>query len=421
MQLVVWVFVAAFLALMGRRNPLGMIVVVLLLRLAMPSTAGYVLTGRWEAYAAIHPSTILLLFVLAFTILEFRSEVSEELRARAGEYYYLGAFVVLYMSLTLISSGPMGTSGLINVVVAPMFFYFVVNIARRLDPESARTLILWFIGACVVETAIAILQFAVNAPVFWTNSLAVPFVRPMGTLDSPLDLGFVLAVATPLLTVLRSSVLRVLLICTFGIGIITSESRTPTVVFAIVAIVVLWRPSSRNAERSMGVVALAVGAVVALRSGLAEGILFRVQVDDGNSSFQRSIAFEYAKDNIERFLFLGNGWGSTFGLKGSILRTSLENGFLTMAFDVGVIAVAGLAVVILMHLRPLFSANYGSRSAALAVLVAVALATSYSGLVTMSASAIVLWLVMSLATSAGSTDGGAQRRPAARLERWERL
>jgi hypothetical protein len=88
----------------------------------------------------------------------------------------------------------------------------------------------------------------------------------------------------------------------------------------------------------------------------------------------------------------GNGWGSSYELKGTILETSLENGYAILAFDLGGVAV----ICLLLGQMSVLVSRRGIPGAWLAAAFAIVGGFSYSGITTMSAISIVMWTIFAM-------------------------
>lgn len=420
MQLILWTAFCALAALAGRRAPVHLLGGILLLRLAVPSTAGTVLFGDWQAAVAIHPATILLGFAAPLIILERRQEFGLELRSQPLRYYALLCFIAVYLTLTIIASGPAGAAGLVNVVIGPIVFFLLIRIVARVNDDYLAVLVRWFLVFCGLSAILGILQVVMQQSLLWSGYYPRLYLRATGTFDSPLDLAYVLAVATPLLAALRSSWIRFGMLILFGAGIASSESRAPMAAFILATLVLICRRGIPNYERVIGFIAFILMGFVIWFSGLLSRLLYRFQVDDGNSSAARSIAFDYARTYLPDHTFTGDGWGSTFDIRGSVIRTSLESGYLAIAFDVGIVFAVFYLLIQLSIARGAFCPFSQEWPFACAGLIAVGLAGAYSGIVTMSAAATVQWFALALATGIGSNKDAHDRRQVQRVVRFSR-
>src|SRR5690606_1219362 len=97
---------------------------------------------------------------------------------------------------------------------------------------------------------------------------------------------------------------------------------------------------------------LGLGYFVASSVPVFSGLIERFTGDDGNSTVARELATNYIVENLHTVLIIGNGWGDSYRLKGTVLATSLENGYAILAFDIGGLMVA---VLIAVQLRIILS------------------------------------------------------------------
>lgn len=413
-QLTIWLLLCTIVTFSLQRRPIIVLSIVLAMRLAIPSQVGWLIIGDWEGNAAIHPSTILLISWSAIALMSRLEDVGRELRQWRGTYLTLAFVSTFFVIVAVFQSGLTSLFGLTNSLLAAMLFFFMVRVVARQQANTAKVLLRLFISVMIAEAFLVILQWAVQASIPWSLVHEFPVLtRPLGTFDSPLDLALACAIAIPLMTNIRTPAFR------YGGGLlllaatVLSESRTPTAIAAAGFLYLIIRSfASGRAVIAVTSVA-AIGIYLALTFPVLSGLVERITGDDGNSLAARSVATEYILSHLSEVLWVGNGWGSSYALKGSELATSLENGYAILAFDLGALAVAAL---FLTQLRVALGRG-AVESSWFAGIAAISGGFIYSGITTMSAISLITWTVLAFCRKDASQEAGEHgsnvaRRPA---------
>lgn len=397
LRLAVWVVLCLVVVTTQQSRPVVVLAAVVALRVLVPSTAGGLLLGNWEGNAALHPATVLLVLHCVFGLRGRWNSVVAEVAPRRGWHAGLAVVAFLLVVQAVVGSGPTSLLGLTNAVLAPMLLCFVARTSEQAVPGTLRRLAVVFLGVMLVVAAVVVVQVVLRSDLPWGLATArgtsgsVQF-RPRGTLDSPLDLGFAAAVAIPLTTFIRRAPLRLVVALMLLSTVVLTASRAPTAV-AVVAIVWVIARSTRSFPAVLTIVVSGcLGVFVVLRTSMLSGLVERVTGDDGSSSSARGTAAQYIAEHLWDHTFIGGGWGAAWQLKGDVLRTSLENSFAILAFDLGLVPVV---VFVLVLLRPVLDAS-APGGARLAVAAGAFLGFCYSGFVTMSAASTVCWLAVAL-------------------------
>lgn len=389
-QLVVWMVICVAVALSLQKRPVFVLSAVLVLRILVPSSGGWVIIGDWVGNAAIHPASLLLLTWAPFALLANSRVVARELRRHPLIHAFIALAVLLFVVVAFVRGGPTSLIGLTNSVLAGVLFFFMVRTTDLATPGSAYRVIRVLITVMAAESVLVIFQWATNSLLPWGAIVQFPLAtRALGTFDSPLDLGLAAALTVPLLVVVRRGLVRYASAMLLLAAVALSESRTPTI-FAVLGVAYLVL-SSMKSVRSFVAMVVVLGAAVAvfINVPILSGLTERFTGDDGNSAAARSVATDYIFDNISSVLVFGNGWGSSYRLKGTLLETSLENGYAILAFDLG-----GVAVLCLLFGQVLIAlSRRGAPGAWLSAIFAIAGGFTYSGITTMSAISIVMWTV----------------------------
>lgn len=397
LRLAIWVVFCLVVVATQQTRPVVVLSAVVALRLLVPSTAGGLLLGNWEGNAALHPATVLLVVYCVFGLRGQWSSVVAEVAPRRGWYTGLVVVAFLLVVQAVVGSGPASLLGLTNAVLAPMLLCFVARTSEQAVPGTLRRLAVAFLGVMLVVAAVVIVQVVLRSDLPWglvsgQGTSGIAQFRPRGTLDSPLDLAFAAAVAIPLTSFIHRAPLRLVVALMLLSTVVLTASRAPTAVAVVGTVWVIARSTRSFAAVLTIVISGGAAVFMVLRTSLLSGLVERVTGDDGSSSSARGAAAQYIVEHIWDHTLIGGGWGAAWQLKGEVLRTSLENSFAILAFDLGLVPVV---VFVLVLLRPALdgSAPVGAR---LAVAAGLALGFCYSGFATMSAASTVLWLALAL-------------------------
>lgn len=409
LRLLLWVVFCVGFVTSQRARPVLVLSTIVVLRVLVPSTASGLFVGDWAGSAALHPATVLMGAIAAFGTMGRLRRTDVVPQRWVAWYAALGAVALLFVAQAVVMSGPTSLLGLTNAVLAPMVLFVLVRVVERREPGSLRRVLVVFVAAMTFVALLVVLQAATRSGLPWSlvHSAFVPdpgsTFRPRGTFDSPLDLGFAAAVTIPLTLVVRREGVRIGVVFVLLGAVVLSASRIPTALAAVVALWVLARSVRNLSAFVAATTAVLTAAWAALCTGALDGLVGRINGSDGNSASERSRAARYAYEHLFDHVFMGGGWGAAWRLKGTMLRTSLENSYAILAFDLGLVPVV-ILVLVLLVLLVRRSVAFGGRPA---LASAVVLGFCYSGLVTMSAASTVLWLAA--AACAGSTDPATPR------------
>lgn len=403
-QFVLWLGLSLLLAYSWRKTPWKLVLAVVAVKVLVPSVAGSFLSGSWDANDSIHPSTWLLIVSFAVVVAAHAGEFASKVRSNSM-LMFLMAFTTLFFAIEtyfLRSGAPVGR--LVNVYLFPFLLFVLVRAAAEIDRGAWRKMVLGFLTLAGIEAAIALVQVATGSSIFWTDYLtrfwwyrAGAVSRATGTLDSPLDLGYLLAVATPLLIHVRSAFLRYGTVFLFLAGVLATQSRQSLVAILFAVVFVVLRSKAHFFVKMLVSVSMAASTIWLVSGSVGSGVLARFMTDDGRSSSVRNIAYEYTWQNLGNNWLLGGGFGSSYELQGLVLSSSLENSYAILLFDAGglvalIYTSIAISVLVGKGLQP------GLR---ISGVLAVVLAAGYSGFMTQSACGALMWLVLALATPRG--------------------
>ena len=403
LRLVVWlVFCLVFVTTQSSR-PTFVLASVVVLRLVLPSTSGSLLIGDWEGNGALHPATVLLGAYCLFGMRGGSQAIAAEVGHRRGWYAGLAIVAFLLVVEAVVGSGPTSLLGLTNAVLAPILLCVAARVQERVSPGSLRRLALVFVGTMVVVAVLVVLQSVSHSDLPWGTGPVTGQFRPRGTFDSALDLGFAASIAIPLTAFVRPVPARLVTAMLLLSAVVLSASRVPTVVAVVGFAWILVRTTRSFAAIVTAMVSCGAAVLVVTRTTVLDGLVERLTGDDGSSSSARGAAAQYVLDHVWDHTLVGGGWGAAWALKGTVLRTSLENSYAILAFDLGLVPVVALVV---LQLVPALRSR-APVAARIAVVAGITLGFCYSGFATMSAASTVLWLALALCTPAAGVARAA--------------
>lgn len=400
MQLLFWLILSLIVAVWNLRRPTVVPATSLLLFIMVPSIAGGSLTG-----GVGHPSTVVILVGALVAIIGKFASLQGEIARRPGIYVTLACLLV-YLGLLLALGREVSTSNLVlilNTVVAPIVLLLLVRSGASF-PGMAITLRNVTLWAASIQVVIAILSWMNGGTFLYLQYYAkfywfsTTYTRALGTTDHPLVLALFLAAAIPLVVTLRSIFLQVGLMALFMTGIFLTEGRVGLLLGSIGVLYVSFRKGMPILVR-IGVVFFgAIAALLFLQSPIASGVLSRFQ-NDGGSTNARSLAISAFLERWQSSFFVGSGPGSSDRVAASSgLATSFESAALIYAIDFGVIftLLYFLVAVMLVFTSP--KSLGGAKWAAVSALIMV---QGFSSLATPSASGMILWFLVALASIPG--------------------
>lgn len=398
-------------ALLVDRQPHVLVALILVIRLALPSTAGRLITGAWEGAVAIHPSSILTLVVLAFVLYShFYAAISVFLRHRWCSYG-LVSVVVLAAVETALGQHLEVLLRFLNVVVVPISLSFIILATLR-TWFQVRTVAMVIVVIAVVEALLGIAQSVLHSSLLFETYNRAQYWWPadnridraLGTVDSPLDLAFLCSVSIPLCMVFKGILSRSLVSGTLLLGVLASQSRLGLIcsLFGISFVALYSILCDANVRRSASSVVTAIVVPVSVVAvslvTLGAGVLQRISGDDGNSSVRRAEALDYFWSRLSSRIFAGDGFGSSFELFGSTLRTSFESGYAIFVYDLGLI------VVVVLVATQMCAVWYGLRARALflsfSLVLAIVISAGYSSFATQGPAGMLAWALVGMCVAA---------------------
>ncbi len=414
MHLLLWILACAVAALALRRHPAVAALAVVALWFTVPAAGSYLLTGQSDGWLSLHAATWLIFMILVFQVTFEPSVLADAAARHIYAVVVMGAVLASAILSTAVNGQGEGGVLLVDQILAPaLFFLFVVGSAAR-DERVVPWLRNGLLALGALVCLVAVAQWLTGSVLFYEAGFRTRYwfnpegPRWMGLLDQPLTLSLAACVVAPLTVSLRRLWLQVALLALFGAGVLVSQSRVGLIVLAAVILYVAVATRKPAAARVGLLGVLAALVVWALSGPLAEGLLNRLEDDNGSAAARTSAVLTVLKRWPE-YLFEGQGVSGSYRVadQGG-LGTSLENSFLMYGVDLGLffslLYFGLLTVLVLKNFRRTLPGGL-----AVAGLLAIAIPQTYSGLATRSAAAILLWTVVALIVAEGERSRTALR------------
>jgi hypothetical protein len=321
----------------------------------------------------------------------------------------VGLALVVFLAGVLATTVLTGMHGLRlfgDEIVGPLALFWIVLAHASGYPRRLSLLRSTIIAIATFESVFAVLQYqAGRLLVFEKDYTTLPwfnpgsFIRWMGTTDSPLTLSLTVCVAAPLVVGIRDAGLRLVLVVTLLLGVVTAQSRVGVAVMAVLLVYLLLRARAGWPTRLGYAGMLGVAAVVLLDSELVAGITSRLNDDSGSADARRR-AWHTFTDLAPDYLLSGHGLTSSYGIASDAgLQSSLESSVLMYALDVGLLLSLlyfGCQVVIsLLSVR-----GSSMPGAPVAALVGCLVQHTFSAVAFSNLSGPLVWAAIALAVAA---------------------
>ncbi len=425
MQLAGWIGACAVLSIALRKRPAAMIVLILGLRVLVPSVASAVVVGPTSGSLAFHPAVWLVGTTLVVTLLSRGSALVRTI----AQHVYLTLTLVLVITVAVLTTktsiSGSGVVLLVDQVVAPFGLFLLIVTTCRTDRRAFATLRNALLVLAAGSATLAIAQWLTNSVIFYGSYYATDywflyrgFDRWMATLDHPLTLSYFLCVVAPLTVGVARTWLKVALLTLSTLAVVITQSRTGVVVIGLTIVYVILRSRASALAKASMYGVLTIGTFVLVASPAAAGIIGRFQNDNGSSQ-ARAAAYQFFFDHWTQYFFTGGGVTSSYRIaQAAGLGTSLESSFLMYSIDIGIVFATlyfGSQLLIVMR---------GPRRTAVPGLVvssviALVLPHTYSALAAASAVGTLLWMTLGLVVA--SYDSSQPPAPPGRDRETERF
>jgi hypothetical protein len=415
----------ALAALLMRNRPDVLVLTFAILWIILPQT----FVREMQIAYGVHPATILIFFGLAASILTschaIRAAWKNSVKDARCLYAALLVFLMLAGLSQVFAENPYyGLRYAMQQVVAPLAAFAIARCALHAGQGFRDRCLSLILFLAAVEAILALIQNAAHQYLpfeayFRQEYWYVPtWTRYGGSFDHPLILGLFLTIAMWTLWYVPWVTGRLGLAALYLAGISVTESRTALVVSVVgLVAMVAFAPISEPDIGPMGfrlaplkrlasLIVVAIALLGAWNILLGSDVVQRFISDDSGSTAGRQVAIGIFFEHMKQFLVLGGGSATSkvFAVQhGS--EQSFENQFMSYTVDYGLLAALfyfGVQVVIVARSflqKP--EHRDGSRFLSLTALVAVVMTQSFSS--QQSASAMLLWLVLALAS--GPTAG----------------
>ncbi len=405
--LAVWLVVCLLLAWVLRRKPLWLVSLVFVLWTALPAVAGYRLNGLGvRSPLGFHPATWL---ALATVLVQLLWNPRPLLRS-VSRHPYIGLVAAVFVfgaAITSVFSDTGGTRLLADQIVAPLLLaLLIVAHADRAGQLLLRNVVL---AGAAAQALLSLVQTALGSVIFFADDYAtnswfntVWFDRWMGTTDSPLILSLLLCTAAALTLGLRSNLLRFSLLVLFSASTLVTQSRLGGIVMLAVLLLAIFRTRTSVWARLLTAGGLVMAAIWLESSGLAGGLLSRLQNDTGSSQARELAARFFLGEWVDVFLS-GHGLTASYQIaRDAGLQTSIESSVLMYSIDVGLILA-----LLYFGAQALIVLNYGLRGwlpgVFIAGVIVFTLQNGSSALAFANLTGTLTWLVLGLAMAGHAT------------------
>lgn len=399
---VLWIVLFTYLVIRFR-DRLGIVISVALgLWIFIPAIGVPLFTGPPLLGMYIHPAVLL---VIVATIVQYRMNgrlVMKVIGQRLEIFLMLGLVGVIATMLALV--GRAGIEPLFLVVerfVAPGLLFTLIGIALRRDHDADLQLRKVYIGFAAIQSALAMAQSLTGTQIFyvqqfqaqsWINKLGL---RWEGTLDHPLVLSLFISLAIPLIAGLRSPIAPLILLPWLMGGLLLTQSRSGLVFGAVGCVYVLMLSRVAMSAKLMTLIGMMASVGYVVFSGGLTQLIARIENDTGSAE-ARSLANRYFVENIDQFLWLGGGLGSSYTASSRAgLATSFENSFIMLAVDLG-FSVAVVYYVVMLVCVWRIAGRGVTAGLTLSGVVAIVFPLGFSALAAPSASLLLVWTIFAL-------------------------
>lgn len=419
MQLALWIGLCVTGSVLLRSRPRVLLAGVLTLWFLVPAVGSSVITGETGGPLGFHAASWLVVSVLAGQLLHDPWSIRTALARHFFVFLVLGLVISAGFLASRTSEAGGGMLLLVDQIVVPVVFFLLLIANSVREPGLVRALRSLLLVLVAVVCVIAVLQRLNGDSLFYGPGFRSQYwfnpetERWMGTLDQPLALSLVIALAAPLVAGLKRNSVQAVLLVLMTVGVLITQSRVGIAVVGLSIIVVVIFVKRKLWTKAAMMVFLAGTATLILSSPLVEGVAARL-ADDTGSAEARTLALEYFLARWTDYAVAGLGIGSSYRVAVQAgLETSFENPILMYSIDFGILFAVlyfGLMLVILVR----NSAWHEYRGLTLAGLFAVLIPQTYSSLATRSVAGIVVWTVLAMVVIAG--DEGRERRRVQRAE-----
>jgi hypothetical protein len=315
---------------------------------------------------------------------------------------------------SIIISEPQSATGsakglVLNQIIAPYIFCVLVYNVSRQHESVHRNAGRLFASICVFESVIALaVKFNVIPQPYLSAHSAIDSwiglgTRQSATLDHPLTLGLFLAAGIPMAAYFRSRITAYFAISVMIVGISLTQSRI-AVVGALFGVAYLLTIGSKMLRgRIILLATLAAGYAFLITTGIIQGLLDRIQDDEG-SSRERAQALHLFTDSWRDFKLSGVGMqlAKQYFLSHG-LYSSGESAAICYAIGIGIPLTLFYFSLMVWMIGHGIRQGKSLSPASTAAIITLASIQFYSSISTESAAGMILWTTIGLAFATPQT------------------
>lgn len=374
------------------------------LAVLIPNSYISYITDGVAPLAEIHPASWLFMVGVIVTLVT-RQRISRRLNLTLTPLRVvpLLSWVAVAAAVIVLFHGVGSLFPLFVFYVAPALAFFAIRLNSQPEIKLSKALVGTLVGLLIFEGALASLQWITGRAILFEEGLATQYwwtgslTRSLGTLDSPLDLAALLS--TGILTcafVKRTLVAYPAMALAFA-GVIFSGSRLGIVVAALtITLVIVYRSRNVFAAVITGMV-VGAGSLLLVTSELGATLLARFGTRGQSSNDARDVALQFGLERLTDRWATGGGIGTAYDLGQYYLNSSMENGYLAAAIDIGIVLTLALLLVQLLLVLQGWPGQWVLRVMGLAMIV---WGFAYSSFLSGSSISIIIWAIIGLASLA---------------------
>jgi hypothetical protein len=378
----------------------------LVIWLLLPSAASPLLMGGEGTYS-IHPASVLSLIHFIYTLITGRLAVGfQGRRVIPWRSILVLALMAAGILLNATTQGPKGLALLFDLMIAPSLWFCSALAATQNRPSFTQEIVNVALAATGASAVLGIVQAFTGSVILYEDYYATIYwfdthvTRAIGTADSPVALAMLISVATPLLAFWTDWRLKIPFLLVFLASAVVTQSRVGTVLTAGgVAFVVL--AGRITFGRLFAVAVIGLSATVTFAGSLADGLIARFD-NDKNSTGLRETALDYFTHRMDSIVWSGHGAGAGVALRTAReLESSLENGYLIYAWDLGILFTAALLLLQLGFLMSKAPGESFFTPGRVAAIAAIGSCISFSSFGASSTVTAMFWCALLVSYASG--------------------
>ncbi|WP_129358521.1 MULTISPECIES: hypothetical protein [Micrococcaceae] len=388
-------------ALLFASRPLILLSAPILVRLFLPAYQA----SEW--FNGLHPAGYMVMASALVQTIFYWPRVKKVLRSSYLEIAVFLLFCALIMA-NVLSIFNSFTGSLINIAVVylpPFVLYLMFKMVIFRSGFEGLRKVAWAMHlAMLVQMYLAIQQnitghiivFEETAKsALWQLQGIDEIGRSQGFVETGLDFTALCAFMVALTYFIRNPILRWAFIGLYLYGALLGNGRASMLAAVITAVAVILAGKDRILTKLVGLVLMVGTFVWMLGTEVGQALTTKIE-DDGGSSELRKQAYVWAESHWHLFTFTGYPGNRDFRGSG-VLGSSLENAYLIVGADYGLITAAVLLVL------QIFLAVRNMRNAAGVVMVLGALDMiannlTNSGFTSNQVGAYLTWIALGFAT-----------------------